>query len=109
MFASNKKAPPEDIVNAQNDRESRQNQRDHRQDQREERQDERHNSDSDISALKERLTALERWQTAQNGTLQRLEAKVDTLIMWMMGATFAALVAVIGCVINLLSGHPPTK
>jgi hypothetical protein len=39
---------------------------------------------------------LEAWQTRQNGTLQRLEDKLDRLTSWIMGAMFTSLVALIG-------------
>ena len=51
---------------------------------------------SDVSALHQRMYDLEAWQTRQNGTLQRLEDKLDRITNWIMGAMFTSLVALIG-------------
>jgi hypothetical protein len=45
---------------------------------------------------------LEAWQTRQNGTLQRLEDKLDSLRNWIMGAMFTSLVALIGWVLAMI-------
>ena len=55
-----------------------------------------------ITAEAERTRALERWQLAQNGTLQRLETKLDRLLFWMIGFGFTSVLALAGFVITLL-------
>lgn len=43
----------------------------------------------------ERLSDLERWQKRQNGSLQRLEAKLDKFFMWLvafMGGVIGSLI-----------------
>jgi hypothetical protein len=55
---------------------------------------------STISAQGKAITDLERWQDKQNGSLQRIEGKVDKLQFWMMtaaaGGMFATLLAAAG-------------
>ena len=53
----------------------------------------------EVSALHQRVFDLEAWQTRQNGTLQRLEDKLDSLRTWIMGALFTSLVALIGWIL----------
>ena len=55
-----------------------------------------------IAAQKQSLEDLEAWQGKQNGSLGRIEGKVDSLIRWMMAALFTALLAAIGWVVMLL-------
>ncbi len=40
--------------------------------------------ESDVSHIKD-------WQTKQNGTIQRVEQKIDRLIFWMMTAALGTL------------------
>ena len=56
-----------------------------------------------------RIEGLERWQTAQNGTLKRLEEKADAsaarhdrLMLWIMSTAFTALLALAGIIVSLL-------
>lgn len=44
-----------------------------------------------VARLDERVESLEAWQNKQNGTLQRLESKVDRLILWMLAASVGAM------------------
>ena len=56
----------------------------------------------EISAQRQSIADLEAWQTRQNGTLQRLEDKLDSLRNWIMGAMFTSLVALIGWILAML-------
>jgi hypothetical protein len=58
---------------------------------------------SRISVQEQAVKDLESWQDRQNGTLQRLEDKLDSLRNWIMGALFTALAAAIAQVIVLLT------
>lgn len=58
-----------------------------------------------IASEIERTRALEHWQEAQNGTLQRLESKVDKLIFWVIAFGGTSLIAMAGFIITLLSQH----
>lgn len=55
-----------------------------------------------LPVLAQRTSDLERWQTAQNGSLQRLEQKLDRLLAWMMGSLFTAVLALGGISFTLL-------
>lgn len=45
-----------------------------------------------VSSHEERLHNLEVWQKKQNGSLQRIEAKIDKLIWWLM-ISFAGIIS----------------
>ncbi len=42
--------------------------------------------------LEERVDKLESWQTKQNGTLQRLEEKIDRFMWWIIGVLGGVIV-----------------
>lgn len=42
--------------------------------------------------LEERVDKLESWQTKQNGTLQRLEEKIDIFMWWIIGVLGGVIV-----------------
>lgn len=48
------------------------------------------------SGLQESVESLERWQAAQNGSIIRLEAKVDKLLFWAMTELAAIAILFIG-------------
>jgi len=56
----------------------------------------------EISAQRQSIEDLEAWQTRQNGTLQRLEDKLDSLRNWLMGAMFTSLLAVMVGILGTL-------
>jgi hypothetical protein len=45
---------------------------------------------------------LQQWQTRQNGSLSRLEEKVDRLQFWIMTTLATSLLGVIGLAVSLL-------
>lgn len=54
----------------------------------------------------ERLADLEDCRRRQNGTMQRLEQKLDQLIMWMMTAAITGLGALVVTVIGWIMAAP---
>jgi hypothetical protein len=58
---------------------------------------------AEISSNKRAVEDLEAWQSRQNGTLQRLEAKLDGLRNWIMGTLFTSFLAAIGWAIVITS------
>ena len=60
---------------------------------------------SEFATEKEKVANLEAWQTRQNGTLQRLEAKLDNLRNWIMLTLATALLTTVGWVIVPLIKH----
>jgi len=56
-----------------------------------------------IAEQRQAVEDLEKWQSKQNGSLQRLEEKMDGLKSWLLGFTATALLAMAGWVIVLLS------
>jgi pyruvate/2-oxoacid:ferredoxin oxidoreductase alpha subunit len=59
---------------------------------------------SDRLATAERaIKDLERWQSHQNGTLVRLEDKIDNQKTWVMGAALAGTLAMLGALGQILS------
>jgi len=42
-------------------------------------------TEADVAKNASRIEALEAWQKRQNGTLDRLDAKIDRLQYWLMG------------------------
>jgi hypothetical protein len=59
----------------------------------------------DECPAKAEVDDLKGWQSRQNGSLQRIEEKVDKLQNSILGATFTILVALFGyIVVHLLTG-----
>jgi hypothetical protein len=52
----------------------------------------------------ERLKKLEEWQSKQNGSLQRLETKVDGIYTWLIGLMGGMIVSLIMLVVNIFGG-----
>jgi hypothetical protein len=91
-------------------------QREHRSDRRDDQQE----VAKEIATVTERVNGLERWQVAQNGSLGRMEAKLDalqtsstakfdqlqtsstakfdTLQRWMMSSLFTAALALVSII-----------
>ena len=62
----------------------------------------------DDSAMAERVATLEAdvenikgWQKTQNGTLQRIDGKIDKLVYWLMGTMATVVIFVIGLYVNM--------
>lgn len=60
------------------------------------------NMEIQIAKHDERLNKLEEWQAKQNGSLQRLEAKVDGIYTWLIGLMGGVIASLIMLTINLL-------
>lgn len=45
----------------------------------------------DVAAMKRDIDNLKGWQKTQNGTLQRIDAKIDKLVYWIMGEMAAVI------------------
>lgn len=45
----------------------------------------------DVAAMKRDIDNLKGWQKTQNGTLQRIDAKIDKLVYWLMGEMAAII------------------
>lgn len=59
-------------------------------------------------AMAERVATLEAdvenikgWQKTQNGTLQRIDGKIDKLVYWLMGTMATVVIFVIGLYVNM--------
>ncbi|HHY44819.1 MAG TPA: hypothetical protein GX512_03810 [Firmicutes bacterium] len=46
----------------------------------------------DVAAMKRDIANLQGWQKTQNGTLQRIDAKIDKLVYWIMGEMAAVII-----------------
>ena len=53
----------------------------------------------------ERLKKLEEWQSKQNGSLLRLEQKVEGIYSWLIGLMGGMIVSLILLVVNMLKGR----
>lgn len=45
----------------------------------------------DVAAMKQDIANLKGWQKTQNGTLQRIDEKIDRLVYWIMGEMAAVI------------------
>jgi len=45
----------------------------------------------DVAGMKRDIANLQGWQKTQNGTLQRIDAKIDKLVYWLMGEMAAVI------------------
>lgn len=52
--------------------------------------------------IEERVVSLEKWQKAQNGSILRLESKVDKLQFWIMTSAASAIITLAVLIANLL-------
>lgn len=55
--------------------------------------------------IEERVSDMEEWRKKQNGSLSRLEAKMDRLNQWLIGLLGSVLVSLVLLVVNMLSGR----
>jgi len=53
----------------------------------------------------ERLKKLEEWQSKQNGSLLRLEQKVEGIYSWLIGLMGGMIVSLILLVVNMVKGR----
>jgi hypothetical protein len=84
-----------------------------RRDDRQNRRDDQDNVVAEIARTDERVNALERWQVAQNGSLGRIEAKLDAhqastnakfdgQSKWMLSSLVTAVIALATLVVTFL-------
>jgi len=45
----------------------------------------------EVAAMKQDIANLKGWQKTQNGTLQRIDEKIDRLVYWIMGEMAAVI------------------
>lgn len=57
-----------------------------------------------IAKHSERISKLEEWQAKQNGSLQRLEAKMDKIQQWLIGLLGSVIASLILLLINISIG-----
>lgn len=55
-----------------------------------------------VASVETDMDNLKRWQAAQNGTIQRVDAKVDRLQYWIMGTTAAAALNLLLLILSLV-------
>jgi hypothetical protein len=53
----------------------------------------------------ERLKKLEEWQSKQNGSLQKLEQKVDGIYTWLIALMGGVITSLVMLVVNLMIGR----
>lgn len=58
-----------------------------------------------IAKHSERISKLEEWQVKQNGSLQRLESKVDGIYTWLIGLMGGVIASLIMLVVNYVGGR----
>ncbi len=58
----------------------------------------------DIGELKKAVDSLEGWQRSQNGTIYRVEAKVEKLQYWIMGVMATSIFTLVGLIFQLWKG-----
>lgn len=61
-------------------------------------------SDMEVQIAKhsERLNKLEEWQAKQNGSLQRMEQKIDGIYTWLIGLMGGVITSLIILVVSLV-------
>lgn len=55
--------------------------------------------------LEERVSDLEEWQKKQNGSLQRLEAKMDRIQQWLIGLLGGVTASLVLLLVNISLGR----
>ena len=55
--------------------------------------------------LEERVENLEAWQAKQNGSLQRMEAKMDKMQQWLIGLLGGVIASLILLLVNMSLGR----
>lgn len=58
----------------------------------------------EIIRLDERIKSLEKWQENQNGTLCKLEKKIDNIYTTTISALVSAVISLVLLALNLLKG-----
>ncbi len=55
----------------------------------------------DLGQLEGRVASLEAWQERQNGHLQRIDEKLDSLMKWLVGLLGSTIVSLVLLIVNL--------
>jgi prefoldin subunit 5 len=55
--------------------------------------------------LEERVESLEAWQAKQNGSLQRLEEKMDKIQQWLIGLLGGVIASLVLLLVNMSLGR----
>lgn len=58
-----------------------------------------------LVGVESRVTSLEDWQNRQNGSLERLETKVDGLYKWLIGLMGGVITSLLLLVVQILAGR----
>ena len=58
-----------------------------------------------LAKHEERINKLEEWQSKQNGSLLRLEQKVEGIYSWLIGLMGGMIVSLILLIINMIKGR----
>lgn len=58
-----------------------------------------------LVGVESRVISLEDWQNRQNGSLERLEAKVDGLYKWLIGLMGGVITSLLLLVVQILAGR----
>ncbi len=58
-----------------------------------------------LAKHEERINKLEEWQSKQNGSLLRLEQKVEGIYSWLIGLMGGMIVSLILLVVNMVKGR----
>lgn len=58
-----------------------------------------------LVGMEGRVDSLEDWQGRQNGTLGRLETKVDNIYKWLIGLMGGVITSLLLLIINILAGR----
>ena len=58
-----------------------------------------------VAELSTRVENLERWQKRQNGSLQKIEEKMDKIYMWLIGLMGGVITSLILLLVNMGLGR----
>lgn len=54
-----------------------------------------------VAALEADMDNVKGWQKTQNGTLQRIDSKIDKLVYWLMGTMATVVIFIVGLYANM--------
>ena len=57
-----------------------------------------------IAATEARVENLETWQKSQNGHMQRIEAKVDKIYLWLIGLMGGVITSLLLLIVQFFAG-----
>ena len=62
---------------------------------------ETHDMAERVATLEADVENIKGWQKTQNGTLQRIDGKIDKLVYWLMGTMATVVIFVVGLYVNM--------